>query len=385
MAASLSKNQQMALKKPYWEDPFAVDGRGIYAETDGGTASFFDHGDYQILTAGLTAALDQSDSATAPTAPPSEAEASSLTFDELSALYPGIVWPLFAERIAASTTDDNIAPSSSQAATATETPQGAGPAGLDWWVTPDFDDDPDWLPGGGGVEPLSADLIAASAIDDVGSSSQAATATETPQGTGPAGLDWWVTPDFDDDPDWRPGGIEPASADLIAASAIDDGIGSSSQAATALETPQGTGPAGLDWWITPDFDDDPDWHPGGTGSLSAVLVAASAIDDGIGSSSQAATIIETPQGTGPAGLDWWITPDFDDDPDWQPGGVGSQSADLIAASAADDRAAPALAVADSAQAWLTLPQDETQTSSLTFDEVAEQYPGIVWPANWWLL
>jgi hypothetical protein len=101
-------------------------------------------------------------------------------------------------------------------------------------------------------------------------------------------------------------------------------------------------------------------------------------------SSQATMAIETPQATGPAGLDWWITPDFDDDPDWRPGGVEPLSAELVT-SATDDHIAVSIAVTDRAQARLAAPQDEIQTSSLTFDEISEQYPGIVWPANWWLL
>jgi hypothetical protein len=100
------------------------------------------------------------------------------------------------------------------------------------------------------------------------------------------------------------------------------------------------------------------------------------------------------QNVGPAGLDWRITPDFDDDPGWQPGVIfppttspddGGLRPD--APSQLDAGTEP-IPDADSTTSSADTPplRDETQTSSsLTLAELNEQYPGIVWPADWWQL
>lgn len=46
---------------------------------------------------------------------------------------------------------------------------------------------------------------------------------------------------------------------------------------------------------------------------------------------------------------------------------------------------PALDAGSAVTDTTDVPRDETVTSSLTLAELNEQYPGIVWPANWWLL
>ena len=105
-------------------------------------------------------------------------------------------------------------------------------------------------------------------------------------------------------------------------------------------------------------------------------------DDGI---AQDDTAIETVQATGPAGLDWQVTPDFDDDPGWYPGWIPSPAQD---SRTTGDGVAPQSAVPDTSAVTNAAdepPRDETVTASLTLAELNEQYPGIVWPANWWLL
>ncbi|MGE0037849.1 MAG: hypothetical protein AB7S93_19700 [Xanthobacteraceae bacterium] len=90
--------------------------------------------------------------------------------------------------------------------------------------------------------------------------------------------------------------------------------------------------------------------------------------------------IVTVQAPSPAGLDWWETPDFDDDPGWYPGWI--PSSDQTAPRTDDGAASTSAAVTSSAD---EAPRDETVTASLTLAELNEQYPGAVWPANWWLL
>jgi hypothetical protein len=97
--------------------------------------------------------------------------------------------------------------------------------------------------------------------------------------------------------------------------------------------------------------------------------------------------ITTLQNLGPAGLDWRITPDFDDDPGWVPGVVTQPSSEETSTTSDDGIVASdgppdaGLAATDTTE----VPRDETVTSSLTLADLNEQYPGIVWPANWWLL
>jgi hypothetical protein len=99
------------------------------------------------------------------------------------------------------------------------------------------------------------------------------------------------------------------------------------------------------------------------------------------------------QNVGPAGLDWRITPDFDDDPGWQPGvifppttspddgGLRPDAPSQLDAGTEPIPDADATGSADEPPL-----RDETQTSSsLTLAELNEQYPGIVWPADWWQL
>jgi hypothetical protein len=78
------------------------------------------------------------------------------------------------------------------------------------------------------------------------------------------------------------------------------------------------------------------------------------------------------------GLDWELTPDYDDDPGWYPGWI--PSFDQTAPRTDDGIASPSAVITN-----VDEPRDETVTSSLTLTELNEQYPGIVWPANWWLL
>lgn len=85
------------------------------------------------------------------------------------------------------------------------------------------------------------------------------------------------------------------------------------------------------------------------------------------------------QGLGPAGLPWEVTPDFDDDPGWYPGYIPSSSSSPGALRADEGTAPPSAAVTSSG------PDEGSITTSLTAAELNEQYPGIVWPANWWLL
>jgi len=93
--------------------------------------------------------------------------------------------------------------------------------------------------------------------------------------------------------------------------------------------------------------------------------------------------IVTVQAPSPAGLDWWVTPDFDDDPGWYPGWIPSPTQ---TSAMADDGIATSDPALDAGSAvTVDVPRDETVTSSLTLAELNEQYPGIVWPANWWLL
>jgi hypothetical protein len=95
--------------------------------------------------------------------------------------------------------------------------------------------------------------------------------------------------------------------------------------------------------------------------------------------------IATVQNLGPAGLDWQVTPDFDDDPGWYPGWIPSSDQ---ASRTSGDGVAPQSAVPDTSAVTSAAdepPRDETVTASLTLAELNEQYPGIVWPANWWLL
>jgi hypothetical protein len=278
----------MSVRNNLW-DPFAVDGIDAATVSDGGIL-FPDHGAFQFdaaapavgsadwsdivvdidfvddtLTFSETAQLELSISDT-PAAPQDETRTLSTPLDELSALYPGIVWPPMSEW--ASATNDNDPP-----------PETSSP-------------------------------------DDAG--------IATVQNLGPAGLDWRITPDFDDDPGWVPGVVTQPPSDETSTTS-DDGI---AQDDTAIETVQATGPAGLDWQVTPDFDDDPGWYPG------------------------------------------WI-PSPAQDSRTTGDGVAPQSAvpDTSAVTNAADEP----------------PRDETVTASLTLAELNEQYPGIVWPANWWLL
>jgi hypothetical protein len=98
-------------------------------------------------------------------------------------------------------------------------------------------------------------------------------------------------------------------------------------------------------------------------------------------SSQADPEVAAVQNVGPAGLDWQVTPDFDDDPGWYPGWIPTSAT----APRTDDGAAPTNSATTSSADEPPALRDETQTSSLTLAELNEQYPGIVWPANWWLL
>ena len=105
--------------------------------------------------------------------------------------------------------------------------------------------------------------------------------------------------------------------------------------------------------------------------------------------------IETLQDVGSSVTHWSLTPDFDDDPGWHPGIVWtgpfdptSPRADNEIASPQDDagiRSVLAAVVTDSADVPEGPPRDGTQASSLTFAELSEQYPGAIWPADWWLL
>jgi hypothetical protein len=159
----------MELRRNLW-DPFAVDGSGTEgaAAPDGGIL-FPNHGAFQFdATAPAAAAPDWSDIAvdidfvddtfkfgdTTTDSPvslvqeaPGETQTSSLTYEELSALYPGIVWPPLSERTSPTTDGGDPRPDTSSQDDAGIETQAPSPAGLDWWVTPDFDDDPGWVPG----------------------------------------------------------------------------------------------------------------------------------------------------------------------------------------------------------------------------------------------
>ncbi len=153
-----------------------------------------------------------------------------------------------------------------------------------------------------------------------------------------------------------------------------------------IET-QAPGPAGLDWRITPDFDDDPGWVPGVITQPPADTTSRTT-GDGIAppdTSSRADPEIAAVQNVVPAALDWQITPDFDDDPGWVPGVIfppaTTDDDDLRPdTDAVEDSDSPSGDRTDAPQA---VSQDVER--ALTYDEVSAQYPGIVWPVNWWLL
>jgi hypothetical protein len=148
----------MSVRNNLW-DPFAVDGIDAATVSDGGIL-FPDHGAFQFdaaapavgsadwsdivvdidfvddtLTFSETAQLELNISDT-PAAPQDETRTLSTPLDELSALYPGIVWPPMSEW--ASATNDNDPPpeTSSPDDAGIGTVQNLGPAGLDWRITP---------------------------------------------------------------------------------------------------------------------------------------------------------------------------------------------------------------------------------------------------------
>lgn len=145
-------------------------------------------------------------------------------------------------------------------------------------------------------------------------------------------------------------------------------------------------PAAVDWLITPDFDDDPGWVPGVVTQPSSDQTSRTT-DVGIpppDTSSQADPEIAAVQNVGPAGLDWRITPDFDDDPGWQPGIIfpplpsaddgGLRPAALSQHDAGIEQVPDAGSFATGSADEPPL-RDETQTTSLTLAELNEQYPG----------
>lgn len=147
----------------------------------------------------------------------------------------------------------------------------------------------------------------------------------------------------------------------------------------AIATVHNLGPAGLDWRVTPDFDDDPGWVPGVITQPSSEQTSHTT-DDGIAApdssspADAAITTVQNVQNVGPAGLDWRVTPDFDNDPGWvPPPDLTRSTAESVAdASSATTDVAPAA-------------QDDSRTLSSTFADLSAQYPGELWPANWWLL
>ena len=93
---------------------------------------------------------DASEFGAATTSLPASAETqtSLLPLDELSALYPGIVWPSLFGETSPVTDDGGLRPDTpSQNDAGTDTVQGVSAAAIDWRLTPDFDDDPGWSPG----------------------------------------------------------------------------------------------------------------------------------------------------------------------------------------------------------------------------------------------
>ncbi len=140
--------------------------------------------------------------ATSAPASPGGAQTSSLTFDELSSLYPRIAWPSLSDQIASM-----IGEILSQNPLLHDVVERAGPvfdisslfSGIEW--PPLF-----------GQSAAPTDGIVA-----LDTPSQGDAGTGLIQDTGPAGLDWRITPDFDDDPGWHPGVIFPPTPRLTTA------------------------------------------------------------------------------------------------------------------------------------------------------------------------
>ena len=211
---------------------------------------------------------------------------------------------------------------------------------------------------------------------------------------------------------------------------------------TMRESRRKPGPAGLDWRITPDFDDDPGWVPGvvtqppadgppprPTTASAADYVAARRSGNlrrsspgargprladharfrrrsGLGSGRhhaaagrydlphdrrrhRAAGYVVASRSGNRSGSECGAPPSTGRlrpiDPGWVPGTI------LPPATTDDDDLRPdtdAVEDSDFPSGYRTdAPQAASQDveRALTYDEVSAQYPGIVWPVNWWLL
>ena len=140
-----------------------------------------------------------------------------------------------------------------------------------------------------------------------------------------------------------------------------------SQDEVGANTLQDTSSAAIDWRLTPDFDDDPGWYPGVvwqplteqlTSAVQDIVSTNPALQDAV---ERASSLFDELSSLYP-GIEW--PPLL---------GQGATPADGLAAA---DAGIPAGSN-----------NEETQTaiSSLTYADLSAQYPGIVWPADWYLL
>ncbi len=130
---------------------------------------------------------------------------------------------------------------------------------------------------------------------------------------------------------------------------------------------QETSAAAIDWRLTPDYDDDPGWYPGVIWQpLTEQL--SSAVQDIVSTNPVLQEVVERASSL------------VDELSSLYPGIVWppllGQGATPDEGVAAADTEVPAVSNGDDTQ---------TATSSLTYAEVSAQYPGIVWPADWYLL
>jgi hypothetical protein len=140
-----------------------------------------------------------------------------------------------------------------------------------------------------------------------------------------------------------------------------------SQDEVGADTLQGTSFAAIDWRLTPDYDDDPGWYPGVVWQPPTEQLA-SAVQDIVSTNPVLQDVAER------ASLPLDELSSLYPGIEWPP--LLGQSGTPDEGVAAAETEVPAVSNGDDTQ---------TATSSLTYADLSEQYPGIVWPADWYLL